>query len=148
MGAQLTSQGQKTYSKQTVYDAHLSSAKHKKKVAAGVTAPHPTSGGAATSAATAPPQASSSNKDKLKTPARLTYLVGSLLTHAPIPEILANSRSEVERRMALTAREREAEMEEQDEAPPVEEPVRRAGAQDDGDESDDDGAVYNPLNLP
>lgn len=39
-------------------------------------------------------------------------------------------------------------MEEQEEAPPVIEPIRVGGAQDDGDESDDDPAVYNPLNLP
>lgn len=136
--------GQKQYSKQTVYDAHLNSDKHKKREAAGKTAADPSkTNGSSTSA----PQASSStsSRDKLRSPARLTFLVQALLAYDPIPTRLADSRSEVERRMALTAREREAELEEAEEAPPV--PATAAGAQDDDDE-DEDGKIYNPLKLP
>lgn len=124
---------QKNYSKQTVYDAHLKSEKHKKKEAAGKAVENPSENKAG------------SSKDKLRAPARLTYMVGSLLVFPPIPEIIARSRGEVERRMALTSRERDAEMEETEEAPPVE--IIRV----DGDESDhdsDDGTIFNPLKLP
>lgn len=48
--------------------------------------------------------------------------------------------------MALTSREREAEMEEAEEAPVVQEPIKVAG--DAESEDEDDGTVYNPLNLP
>lgn len=48
--------------------------------------------------------------------------------------------------MALTSREREAEMEEAEEAPVVQEPIKLAG--DAESEDEDDGTVYNPLNLP
>lgn len=86
----------------------------------------------------------SSSRDKLRIPARVTYLVHSLLTFQPIPRLLAESRSEIERRMALTAREREAELEEQDEAPPP-----PAENQNDGeDEEEEEGRIYNPLKLP
>lgn len=126
----------KSYSKQTVYDAHLTSAKHKKKEAAGVKVEE--------SAASASAGPSTSSIDKHRPAARLTYLVCALLTFPPIPEKITASRGEVERRMALTAREREAELEEVDEAPPVELPP--PGQEEEDDE--DDARVYNPLNLP
>lgn len=48
--------------------------------------------------------------------------------------------------MALTAREREAELEEADEAPPP--PITAIGGAAADDDDDDDGKVYNPLKLP
>jgi len=70
-------------------------------------------------------------------------MVTSLLTFPPIPKLLLDSRSEVERRMALTSREREAEMEEQDDAPPPPTEI-----ENDEEEEEDDGTIYNPLKLP
>lgn len=130
---------QKNYSKQTVYDAHLKSEKHRKKEAAGNAVANPAA------ASGAAPAASSTQKDRLRAPARLTYLVGALLTFPPIPEIIARSRGEVERRAALTARERDAEMEETEEAPPVEVIKIDNG---ESDEESDDGTIFNPLKLP
>ena len=128
---------QKSYAKQTVYDAHLTSAKHKKKEAAGKAVAKEDAGAAASGP--------SSSGEKYKPAARYTTLAVALLTFPPIPERLADSRSEVERRMALTAREREAELIEVDEAPPPVE-VNRGAEQEDDDEDDD--KVYNPLKLP
>lgn len=127
---------QKHYSKQTVYDAHLNSPKHKKKEAAGKAVSEEEAG-----VASAGP---STSRDKYKQAARYTYLARALLAFPPIPERLGESRSEVERRMALTARERQAELVEVEEAPPPIEEVIGNTEEDD----DDDDAVYNPLKLP
>jgi splicing factor 3A subunit 3 len=60
----------------------------------------------------------------------------------PIPTLLNDSRQNVERKAALTAREREQELEEPiEEAPPV------TTEQTPGEE-DDEGRIYNPLKLP
>ncbi|GFZ42563.1 hypothetical protein JCM24511_00279 [Saitozyma sp. JCM 24511] len=133
---------QKLYSKQTVYDAHLNSDKHKKRVAAGNKVEDPSQA----NGSPAPNNNSthSHSRDKLRLPARLTHLAVALLKLPPIPERLTESRSEVERRMALTAREREAELEQPEEVPP---PVERMG-QAEEEEEDDDGKIYNPLKLP
>jgi len=130
--------GQKHYSKQTVYDAHLSSDKHKKKESLGNARSDPNK-------AKGPPAptSSSSSRDKLRIPAQISYLVASLLTYPPIPQLLADTRSEVERRMALTAREREAELEEADDAAP---PAAEMTPEE--DEEEEDGKIYNPLKLP
>jgi splicing factor 3A subunit 3 len=133
---------QKLYSKQTVYDAHLNSDKHKKRVAAGNKVEDPSQANGSPA-----PNNNSTNphsRDKLRLPARLTHLAVALLKLPPIPERLTESRSEVERRMALTAREREAELEQPEEVPP---PVERIG-QAEEEEDDDDGKIYNPLKLP
>lgn len=129
---------QKSYSKQTVYDAHLNSKGHKKKAAEGQSAAPSTSSPAP---ATTP---NNSNRSKLMVPARLTFLVTALLTFPPIPQLLSDSRNEVERKMALTAREREQEIEEQEEGPA--EAVELGGQE--SDEESDDGKIYNPLKLP
>lgn len=129
--------GQKHYSKQTVYDAHLNSDKHKKKESLGNAISDPTKSNGS------PAPISSTSQDKLRSPARLTHIVSSLLVFPPIPRLLADSRSEVERRMALTSREREAELEEADDAPP---PPTEISPED--EEEDDDGKIYNPLKLP
>lgn len=129
---------QKSYSKQTVYDAHLNSKGHKKKAAEGQSAAPSTSSPAP---ATTP---NNSNRSKLMVPARLTFLVTALLTFPPIPQLLSDSRNEVERKMALTAREREQEIEEQEEGPAE---AVELGGQESGEESDD-GKIYNPLKLP
>ncbi|ORY22495.1 hypothetical protein BCR39DRAFT_551420 [Naematelia encephala] len=131
---------QKSYSKQTVYDAHLASDKHKKREKEGKAVSDPSKA----NGSPAPAASSSTARDKLKIPARLTFLVSALLLFPPIPQRIADSRGEVERRMALTAAEREAEAEEAEEAPPVAIEIRN----DDEEEEDDDGNIYNPLKLP
>ncbi|TYJ51396.1 hypothetical protein B9479_008037 [Cryptococcus floricola] len=127
---------QKSYSKQTVYDAHLNSKGHKKKAAEGA--------GSTASPAPAGPTTTTPQTSKSKLPARLTFLIIALLTFPPIPRLLSDSRNEVERKMALTSREREQEIEEQEEGQQVEE----VELGNDSDEEDDDGKVYNPLKLP
>ncbi|OCF75015.1 splicing factor 3A subunit 3 [Kwoniella mangroviensis CBS 8886] len=131
---------QKSYSKQTVYDAHLKSDKHKKKEQAAKSSSNHTTNG---SPAPNPAASTSTYRTKLEQPARLTYLVQVLLTFPPIPGKLADTRTETERKMALTARERETELEEQEEAPPV--PVDLGNDEDD---DEDDEKIYNPLKLP
>ncbi|KAL7419570.1 Pre-mRNA-splicing factor sap61 [Cryptotrichosporon argae] len=133
---------QKTYSKQTVYDAHLNSEKHKKREKAGLSASDPSA--AATPSTSTSGAGSSSAREKVKAPARLTYLVSALLTAEPIPGVLAASRAEVERRSALTAREREAEADEDEQPAAAAEAVRPRDEHDD----EDDDKVYNPLKLP
>lgn len=135
--------GQKSYSKQTVYDAHLDSPKHKKKEKSGVAVHDPAK---ANGNSSAPVASSSTSRDKLRPPARLTYLVQVLLKTEPIPARLQASRDEVQRRMALTSREREEELEQQEEqqAPPAETAIDG----EDEDEEDEDGKIYNPLKLP
>ena len=133
----LTTSGQKSYSKQTVYDAHMNSEKHKKKAKEN----KPVSESSHTNGSPAP--GPSSSQEKLRPPARLTFLIIALLKFPPIPQTLLDSRSEVERRSALTAREREAELEETEEAPP---PVIEINLEE--DEEDEDGKIYNPLKLP
>lgn len=128
----------KSYSKQTVYDAHLNSDKHKKKVAAGKKAENP----AQTNGSPAPQASSSTYRDKMRAPARLTHLISAMLAFPPIPKLLSDSRAETERRMALTARERETELEEAEDAPPP------APVLEEEEEEEDDGKIYNPLKLP
>ncbi|OCF31700.1 splicing factor 3A subunit 3 [Kwoniella heveanensis BCC8398] len=132
---------QKNYSKQTVYDAHLKSEKHKKKEREGKAVSDPSQANG--SPAPAASSSNSSQRNKLQAPAKLTFLVTALLTFPPIPALLADTRTEVERKMALTAREREAELQESEEqaaAPPVDLEAM--------DEEEDDGKIYNPLKLP
>lgn len=132
--------GQKNYSKQTVYDAHLKSEKHKKKEKAGVAVAETSK----STDSTAPVASTSTARDKIRAPAQLTFLVHSLLTTEPIPTRLQASRDEVQRRMALTSREREEELEQQEEqAPPAE-----TATNEEEDEEDEDGKIYNPLKLP
>lgn len=73
-----------------------------------------------------------------------------LLSLPPIPSLLADSKQNVERRSALTAREREQEAEEL-----LEENQNGAGgdgkgkgAGGGGEDEDDEERIYNPLKLP
>lgn len=95
--------------------------------------------------AAAPVASSSSTREKTRPPARLTFLIHALLTTEPIPARLNASRDEVQRRMALTSREREEELENQEEQAP---PAETAIGEPEGDDEDEDGKIYNPLKLP
>ncbi|TFY81148.1 hypothetical protein EWM64_g2862 [Hericium alpestre] len=133
---------QKMYSKQTVYDAHLTSKKHIKATSKQATSPPPPSnpnGPPAT--ATPPPQAS--HKDKHRNAALLTHLVTSILIG--LLPILNDTKSNVERRFSLTAREREQELLEQSQPKPAQ-PTNAEG--EGNEEEEEEERIYNPLKLP
>ena len=142
---QPASPGQKLYSKQTVYDAHLKSKKHEKATAR-LTATASTStdpSAAADSSAPSTLSLSALRHAKLRPAALATYLTRSLLLSSNFRPLLADTRSNVERRSALTARERELELEEP--APELALTVEEGGVEE---EEDDDEKIYNPLKLP
>jgi len=133
---------QKMYSKQTVYDAHLTSKKHIKATARQATTEPPPKNPNGTLSAM-PPPSSISQKSKNKTAAYYTFLTTHLLsTLAPI---LNDTKSNVERRFSLTAREREQELLEQAKAPP--QPSSNITNKE-GEEEEEEERIYNPLKLP
>ncbi|KAI6163114.1 hypothetical protein EDD17DRAFT_1571259 [Pisolithus thermaeus] len=115
---------QKGYSKQTVYDAHLSSKRHVKAVAKQATSNQP-------------PQ------NPNGTPSKWTYLTSFLL--AELASTVNDTKSNVERRFSLTAREREQELLER--SKPVAPPVNNA-ENGGGEEEEEEERIYNPLKLP
>ncbi|BFZ59910.1 Pre-mRNA-splicing factor sap61 [Saitoella coloradoensis] len=121
---------EKYYSKQTVYDAHLNSKKHKKAVEARG------DGNVAGDAAKTP---SKPRDTKQRAIAEREYIV------AKLSEILAKQRQDtktnVERKQSLTDAERRAELDAADEG-------AAEGAEDKDDDSDDEERIYNPLKLP
>ncbi|KAG8884070.1 hypothetical protein FRB97_005292 [Tulasnella sp. 331] len=143
---------QKHYAKQTVYDAHLKSKKHLKAVSrdalqdgAGGTKPHADASGtngSSAHAATQAPHHSKHYKSALK-----SHLIVPVLV--PLLPTLLDSKSNVERRFALTARERELEAEsteQQSSVPPniANGAVKKEG----GEDEDEEERIYNPLKLP
>ncbi|KAG9317504.1 hypothetical protein JVU11DRAFT_1709 [Chiua virens] len=134
---------QKSYSKQTVYDAHLTSKKHVKAIAkqAASTEPPQNPNGAQTSPATFPNDATPW-RSRLRNTALLTSLSASLL--ATLTPIINETKSNVERRFSLTAREREQELLEQTNPPPV--PTNNGDGA--GEEEEEEERIYNPLKLP
>lgn len=131
--------GQKQYAKKTVYDAHLTSKKHIKaaeRLAA--------DGGAATPEPTAKANASSTAHhaitSKAHAAALLTRLTETLLLLPPVPALINDTKQNIERKSALTAREREQEVEEAMEETNV--------VAEEAPEEEDDGRIYNPLKLP
>ncbi|TFK71772.1 hypothetical protein BDN72DRAFT_408415 [Pluteus cervinus] len=123
---------QKHYSKQTVYDAHLTSKKHikatAKQAAASDTALANPNG------PTPPPTWNNTTKTKLREAARVSFLVTKLASF--LLTTLNDTKSNVERRFSLTAREREQELLEQHKPPAA--PTTAATEE----------RIYNPLKLP
>jgi len=132
--------GQRSYAKQTVFNAHLSSKKHIKAAAKTSEAPAlsaPSNGNGQTS--------SSSSSAKLRSPARLTYLITALLVL--LQSTLAETKANVERRFSLTARERETELaEDVPSAAPA--PAADGTAGELAEEPEEEEKIYNPLKLP
>ncbi|KAI5454490.1 Pre-mRNA-splicing factor sap61 [Naganishia albida] len=131
---------QKQYTKKTVYDAHLTSKKHIKaaeRLAAdgGAATPEPVAKATPSNAAH---QAATS---KAHAAALLTRLTETLLLLPPVPALINDTKQNIERKSALTAREREQEVEEAMEETNV---VQEEKAE----EEEDDGRIYNPLKLP
>lgn len=81
-------------------------------------------------------------KSRLRSSALLTYLSTSLLV-VLVPTI-SETKSNVERRFSLTAREREQELLEQSKPPPA--PTNTSG--DAAAEEEEEERIYNPLKLP
>ena len=135
--------GQKHYSKQTVYDAHLTSKKHIR-----ASARLAESGAAASSVNPNgdTPQShhahQSSAKSRLRTSALHTHLASSIL--ANLVSIVNDTKSNVERRFSLTAREREQELLEQSKP----QPPAPAPKDDKEEEEEEEERIYNPLKLP
>jgi splicing factor 3A subunit 3 len=138
--------GEKMYSKQTVYDAHLTSKKHIKAVAKQASSESgapanpngPTAGSAPDAAAS-----NSSARDKHRAAALLSFLSTALLVI--LVPALNDTKANVERRFSLTAREREQELLEQKKKP-APAPVKADGAE--GEEEQEEERIYNPLKLP
>ncbi|KAF9006533.1 hypothetical protein BDQ17DRAFT_1389338 [Cyathus striatus] len=140
---------QKHYSKQTVYDAHLGSKKHVKAMAkqassgeppANPNGPSPPQQSHASS--TPQPQHHSATKSRLHSSAYYTHLATSLLV--TLVPVLNETKSNVERRFSLTAREREQELLDQSKPPPPP-PANADGAPE---EEEEEERIYNPLKLP
>jgi splicing factor 3A subunit 3 len=138
------SPGQKNYSKQTVYDAHLTSKKHIKAVAKQASSGEPAANpNGPTTAESSHQTTQSTAKNRLRNSALYTHLATDLLIS--LYSILNETKSNVERRFSLTAREREQELLEQ--SKPAAAPA--AAATEGGPEEDEEEErIYNPLKLP
>ncbi|KAI0065833.1 RNA splicing factor PRP9 [Artomyces pyxidatus] len=135
---------QKMYSKQTVYDAHLTSKKHIKASAKQHSdAPPPSNPNGPPSTATAPSHTTSKNKHR--NAALLTHLSTTIL--ADLIPILNDTKSNVERRFSLTAREREQELLEQSQ-PQAAPAATNANGEGGAEEEEEEERIYNPLKLP
>jgi splicing factor 3A subunit 3 len=134
---------QKGYSKQTVYDAHLTSKKHIKAIAkqAASSEPPQNPNGIQTPP-TNPSNGASLWRSRLRNTALLTYLTNSLLVI--LAPTISDTKSNVERRFSLTAREREQELLEQ--SKPAATPTNNGDAA--GEEEEEEERIYNPLKLP
>ncbi|KAF8639817.1 hypothetical protein AX17_001074 [Amanita inopinata Kibby_2008] len=134
---------QKYYSKQTVYDAHLTSKKHTKAAAKQASSDTPPSQNGVTPP---PPVTQNSHQSSLNTRirncARYTTLATDLL--ASLTPTLNETKSNVERRFSLTAREREQELLEQSKPPPPPPTNPTNGTE----EEEEEERIYNPLKLP
>lgn len=121
-----------------MYDAHLSSRKH---IKAAAKAPDATASASQsqTNGTTAPRRPTKHHKAALATHLLLPLLV-------PLVPTLQDSKSNVERRFALTARERELEAEnEPTSAAPA--PAKDGAAEPEAEEEEEE-RIYNPLKLP
>ena len=151
---QYWSVGQKLYSKQTVYDAHLTSKKHLKASAAAKSDAAPQPNG---NHSTAPSASSQATDEKAHVLASLEAAIKHLLTSpsSPLLSVRSETKSNVERKASLTDRERALELEEM-EAREAEEAAKNAALaaggikKKDAEVADDDEEerIYNPLKLP
>ncbi|BGP13886.1 hypothetical protein JCM10213_002525 [Rhodosporidiobolus nylandii] len=147
---------QKSFTKDSVFQAHLTGKKHIKAAAKLSDSP----------AANGSPAPSSSNlaalrQQKNRATALKEALITALLSSAstppgPLAQILADTQANTERRAALTDKERAAEIEELEAREAAEAAAAAAAVQkkqvESGaagvDDDEDDGRIYNPLKLP
>lgn len=139
------------YSKQTVYDAHLTSKKHIKAAARlenGDAIPSnpngpATNGTNGTSSEDTPKEFGPSSA------ALKTYLCTHLIK--PLHNSITDTKTNVERRAALTATEREAEQEEATRRPKpsaMPPPPADPTSVDEEEKGEEEERIYNPLKLP
>ncbi|GAA5916436.1 hypothetical protein JCM5296_000056, partial [Sporobolomyces johnsonii] len=152
-------EGQKSFTKESVYTAHLTGKKHVKAAAklAGDGADPSASSSAPTSAGLAALRHQKNRALALKE-ALITSLLASYPSSAPagpLAQILADTLANTERRAALTDKERAAEIEELEAREAAEAAAAAAAAQvkkteasGEVDDEDDEGRIYNPLKLP
>ena len=144
--------GQKSYSKETVYTAHLTSKKHEKAAAKLSTSDAPTNGSAPSTISLSVLRQQKNRALALKE-ALIYSLVSPIPTSPPTPlaQILTDTLSNTERRAALTDRERATEIEELEAREAAEAAAAAAAAlakAPETEEEEDDGRIYNPLKLP
>ena len=143
-GLRSISPGQKHYSKQTVYDAHLTSKKHLKAVAKQASSGEPAANPNGPATVESSHQTTQSTaKIRLRNSAFYTYLATDLLVS--LLPTLNETKSNVERRFSLTAREREQELLEQSKPAPALATVATEGGPE---EEEEEERIYNPLKLP
>jgi len=131
------------YSKQTVYNAHLTSKKHIKATSRQATSDQPPANPNGPPSLPTPSVNAEASRDKHRTAALLTYLATALLTD--LMQILNDTKANIERRFSLTAKEREQEILEAQKpaAPPP-----TAGPEGGAEEEEEEERIYNPLKLP
>lgn len=136
------------YSKQTVYDAHLSSKKHVKAIARQASSEQPPANpnGPSPSLPASNGAAQTSPQNKHRTAAMLTFLTTKLLDS--LVPVLNETKSNVERRFSLTAREREQELLEQSKPKTTIAPPSGTSGEAGAEEEEEEERIYNPLKLP
>ncbi|KAK0532568.1 Pre-mRNA-splicing factor sap61 [Tilletia horrida] len=154
----------RSFAKSTVYEAHLKAPKHAKaaaRIASGAAQPIPQPGSSTSSDAAQPPAALNAEQERrlarAKQLAQLEHAVVVLGTElGPLRE---ETKSNVERKSALTEQERQAEAEaaalEAELGPKSEGGGKKKAAngaegtgEDDDEDGEDDDKIYNPLKLP
>ena len=153
---------QRSYAKQTVYDAHLTSRNHVKKAAALANGNGQQSNGHASAAAAASTASTSTAAEKQRAMALLEHQIKHLVSDydSPLLVIRNDTKANVERKQALTDKERQLENEELEErerreaeeaAAKAERAAKRPagfGDDDEDEDEDDEERIYNPLKLP
>lgn len=137
--------GQKHYAKQTVYDAHLSSKKHIKAMNKQATSGEPPknpNGSPVPTPNAGQSSAPSAAKLRIRNTAYYTHMATALLVI--LAPVINETKSNVERRFSLTAREREQELLEQSKPPPPPAATKDGAAE----EEEEEERIYNPLKLP
>ncbi|EJD01568.1 uncharacterized protein FOMMEDRAFT_126603 [Fomitiporia mediterranea MF3/22] len=133
---------QKQYSKQTVYDAHLTSKKHIKAAARQTNSDSTPTNRNGTLEVVAG-QNQKTKEARIRNAALYTFLSTSLILS--LLSIVNETKSNVERRFSLTAKEREAELLEN--AAPAPAPAAK-GEENGNEEEEEEERIYNPLKLP
>ncbi|KAK4053868.1 Pre-mRNA-splicing factor sap61 [Microbotryomycetes sp. JL201] len=145
---------QKSYAKETVYNAHLTSKKHIK--AAAKLAEEGASDSGAQSkdedaAALAQLRRNKSRALALKEALITAFLSAKTDPPGPLAGILADTLANTERRLALTDKERQTEIEELEAREAAEAAAAAAAAQakkPEQDQEEEEERIYNPLKLP
>lgn len=140
--------GQKSFAKETVYNAHLTGKKHLNAVAK-----LSSSDTAASTSAASSSNLSALRHQKNRALALKESLISALLAppNGPLSSLLSDTRDNTERRAALTDKERAAEIEELEAREAAEAAAAAQASKTKAGEIEDDEEeekIYNPLKLP